>query len=69
MRVLAAITEDVCGVLKIPPPLYRRRLDFYTVDVQYDIRKSRDLLQWTPQIGLDAGLRLSAEWYRQQGLL
>jgi nucleoside-diphosphate-sugar epimerase len=69
MRVLAAITEDVCGVLKVSPPLYRRRLDFYTVDVQYDISKSRDLLNWTPQIGLDAGLRSSVEWYRQQGLL
>jgi nucleoside-diphosphate-sugar epimerase len=69
MRVLAAITEDVCGVLKISPPLYRRRLDFYTVDVEYDIRKSRELLQWTPQTGLDAGLRLSADWYRNNGLL
>jgi nucleoside-diphosphate-sugar epimerase len=69
MRVLAAITEDVCGVLKVSPPLYRRRLDFYTVDVQYDIRKSRDVLQWTPQVGLDAGLRMSADWYREQGLL
>jgi nucleoside-diphosphate-sugar epimerase len=69
MRVLSAVTEDVCGVLKISPPLYRRRLDFYTVDVQYDVRKSRDLLGWTPKIGLDAGLRLSADWYRQQGLL
>jgi nucleoside-diphosphate-sugar epimerase len=66
---LAAITEDVCGVLKVSPPLYRRRLDFYTVDVQYDIRKSHELLRWTPQIGLDKGLRLSADWYRKQGLL
>jgi nucleoside-diphosphate-sugar epimerase len=69
MRVLAAITEDVCVVLKVSPPLYRRRLDFYTVDVQYDIRKSRDVLRWAPQVGLDAGLRMSADWYREQGLL
>jgi len=69
MRLLAAVTEDVCGVLKVSPPLYRRRLDFYTVDVQYDIRKSKELLHWTPQTGLDAGLRQSADWYRKQGLL
>jgi nucleoside-diphosphate-sugar epimerase len=69
MRLLAAVTEDVCKALKVAPPLYRRRLDFYTVDVQYDIRKSREVLQWTPQISLDAGLRMSAEWYRRQGLL
>jgi nucleoside-diphosphate-sugar epimerase len=69
MRMLAAITEDVCAVLKVAPPLYRRRLEFYTVDVQYDIRKARDLLGWSPQIALDSGLRLSADWYRQQGLL
>jgi nucleoside-diphosphate-sugar epimerase len=69
MRALAALTEDVCAVLKVAPPLYRRRLDFYTVDVKYDISKAREVLQWTPQIGLDAGLRMSADWYRQQGLL
>jgi len=69
MRVISAITEDVCSVLKVSPPLYRRRLDFYTVDVKYDIRKARDMLHWTPQIGLDAGLRMSADWYREQGLL
>jgi len=69
MRVIAAITEDVCSVLKVSPPLYRRRLDFYTVDVQYDIRKSGELLQWTPKVQLDAGLRLAADWYRREGLL
>jgi len=69
MRILAAITEDVCGVLNISPPLYRRRLDFYTVNAEYDTGKSRDLLQWTPQIGLDVGLRASIQWYRDQGLL
>jgi len=69
MRVLAAITEDVCSVLNVAPPLYRRRLEFYAVDVQYDIRKALDLLHWSPRTGLDTGLRLTAEWYRQQGLL
>jgi dihydroflavonol-4-reductase len=69
MRILAAVTEDVCGVLKISPPLYRRRLDFYTVDAQYDLRKAQAVLHWVPKIGLDAGLQMSAQWYREHGLL
>jgi dihydroflavonol-4-reductase len=69
MRIAAAVTEDVCGVLKVSPPLYRRRLDFYTVDAQYDLRKAKAVLNWEPQTGLDTGLRLSAQWYRNRGLL
>jgi nucleoside-diphosphate-sugar epimerase len=69
MRILAAITEDVCGILKVSPPLYRRRLDFYTVNAEYNTAKSRELLHWRPQIGLDSGLRMTVDWYHQHHLI
>ncbi|MGH8188809.1 MAG: NAD-dependent epimerase/dehydratase family protein, partial [Steroidobacteraceae bacterium] len=30
MVALAAVVEDVCHALKVQPPIYRRRMDFYT---------------------------------------
>jgi nucleoside-diphosphate-sugar epimerase len=70
MRLLTALTEDGCRLAGIKhPPLYRRRLDFYSVDVEYDIRKARSLLSWEPRTSLDAGFRQAAQWYRAEGLL
>jgi nucleoside-diphosphate-sugar epimerase len=70
MRILTAVTEDCCRLVGIKnPPLYRRRLDFFSVDVEYDISKARSLLSWEPRTGLEAGFRQAAEWYRAEGLL
>jgi hypothetical protein len=56
MLRLAAITEDVCNRLKINPPLYRRRMDFYTNDAAFDSSRARRVLGWEPKIALREGL-------------
>lgn len=56
MLGVAAITEDVCTRLKIKPPIYRRRMDFYTNDAAFDCSRARDVLGWEPQISLREGL-------------
>jgi nucleoside-diphosphate-sugar epimerase len=56
MLVLAAVTEDVCGLLKINPPLYRRRMDFYTNDAAFDSSRARKVLDWEPKVSLREGL-------------
>jgi dihydroflavonol-4-reductase len=56
MLGLAAVTEDVCRWLKINPPLYRRRMDFYTNDAAFDCSRARSVLGWTPKVGLREGL-------------
>ncbi|MCU0295452.1 MAG: NAD(P)-dependent oxidoreductase [Candidatus Nanopelagicales bacterium] len=35
----------------------------------YSIAKARDLLGWTPQVGLDAGMELTRAWLGEQGWL
>jgi hypothetical protein len=32
MLATAAVVEDVCQALKLDPPIYRRRMDFFTSD-------------------------------------
>jgi nucleoside-diphosphate-sugar epimerase len=64
-----AACEAVCVPLRVEPPLYRRRVDFYTKSRAFDTTRARTDLGYEPQVRLDDGLRITAEWYRQQGLL
>jgi len=66
---LAAVCETVCRPLGIEPPIYRRRLDFFRKDRAFDISKAKRLLDYKPQVSLEEGLRKTAEWYREKGLI
>jgi nucleoside-diphosphate-sugar epimerase len=64
-----AMCEAVCVPLRIEPPLYRRRVDFYTKSRAFDTTRARAELGYAPRVPLDEGLRLTAAWYRERGLL
>ena len=61
--------ELLCRPLGIEPPLYRRRVDFFIKDRAFDISKARRMLGYQPKVDLDNGLKITADWYRAQGLL
>lgn len=63
MLLLAAVTEDVCRLLKIKAPLHRRRMDFYISDAEFDCRRALEVLGWRPGVSLREGLQrtLTAE--------
>jgi nucleoside-diphosphate-sugar epimerase len=63
------LCEIACRPLGLEPPLYRRRVEFFIKDRAFDISKAKRLLGYQPQIDLDTGLRLTADWYRAQNLL
>jgi len=64
-----AVCEAVCVPLRIEPPLYRRRVDFFRKSRAFDISRARRELGFAPRVDLDTGLRQTAAWYREQGLL
>ena len=64
MLTLAAITEDACRLLRIDPPLHRRRMDFYLNDAAFDCSRARELLQWEPKVELTDGLARTMNAYR-----
>jgi len=66
MLGLAAITEDVCNRLKINPPLYRRRMDFYTNDAAFDWSRARRVLGWEPKVELRDGLARTLRAHQQR---
>ncbi len=65
----AFLCEMICRPLKIQPPLYRRRLDFFTKDRAFDISRARNELGYSPKVSLEEGLARTAKWYKENGWL
>jgi dihydroflavonol-4-reductase len=64
-----AICEAICGPLGIEPPIFRRRVDFFTKSRAFDITRARTELDFTPRVGLREGIRRTLNWYRTEGWL
>jgi len=67
--VAGALCEAVCVPLGIEPPLYRRRVDFYTKSRAFDISRARGELGYAPRVALRDGIRRTLNWYRDHGWL
>lgn len=61
--------EILCRPFGIEPPLFRRRLDFFTKDRAFDISKAKKILGYSPKVSLEEGLKITAEWYLKEGML
>jgi nucleoside-diphosphate-sugar epimerase len=64
-----AACEAVCVPLGIEPPIYRRRVDFFTKSRAFDTTRARTEIGYAPQVGLPEGIRRTLAWYREQGWL
>jgi nucleoside-diphosphate-sugar epimerase len=73
--VAGAVCEAICVPLRplgIAPPLYRRRVDFFTKSRAFDISRARAELGYAPETGLAGprgGISRTLAWYREQGWL
>lgn len=64
-----AACETLCAPLGIEPPIYRRRVDFFTKSRAFDISRARAELGYAPTVGVREGARRALEWYRRVGWL
>jgi nucleoside-diphosphate-sugar epimerase len=64
-----AACEAVCAPFGIEPPIFRRRVDFFTKSRAFDITRARTEIGFAPQVGLRDGIRRTLEWYRAHGWL
>jgi nucleoside-diphosphate-sugar epimerase len=62
-----AVCEAICAPLGLEPPLYRRRVDFFTKSRAFDITRARQELGYAPAVGLREGIRRTLRWYRDAG--
>lgn len=69
LQLLGDVCEAVCTPLKINPPIYRRRVDFFTKNRHFDSSKAERILNFKPSLSLDQELREIVDWYAMQGYL
>ena len=62
-----ALCEAVCVPFGVEPPIYRRRVKFFTNNRWFDISRARRELGFSPRVSLREGLRRTLESYRALG--
>ena len=62
-----AACEAVCAPFGLEPPIYRRRVDFFTKSRAFDISRARADLGFAPSVDLRIGVRRTLAWYREAG--
>ena len=67
--VAAVVCEAICKPIGVSPPLYRRRVAFFTKDRAFDTTKLRSKLSYRYTYDVEKGLRTTARAYREAGLL
>jgi dihydroflavonol-4-reductase len=67
--LLADACEAACRPLGLSPPIYRRRVAFYTKDRAFDVTRMREVLGYVPRHSNVSGLAETARWYVQHGWL
>jgi nucleoside-diphosphate-sugar epimerase len=65
--VAGAICEGVCVPLGIEPPIFRRRVAFFTKNRWFDTSRARDELGYAPKVRLRDGIRRTLDSYRGLG--
>lgn len=65
--IAGAACEAVCVPLGIEPPIFRRRVDFFTKSRAFDISRARAEIGYSPSVGLRQGIALTLAWYREHG--
>ena len=64
-----AACEVVCAPLGLEPPIYRRRVDFFTKSRAFDITRAKTEIGYAPRVGLREGITRTVNWYREHGWL
>jgi nucleoside-diphosphate-sugar epimerase len=62
--IAGAACEAICAPFGIEPPIYRRRVDFFTKSRAFDITRARTEIGFAPQVGLREGIGRTLGWYR-----
>ncbi len=60
---VASLCELICKPLGIAPPIYKRRVAFFTKDRAFNTRKMRELLDFRPSYTAQQGLSETTKWY------
>ncbi len=66
---VGAVVEFLYKPLPWDPPVFRRRLNWFRFSRSYDIGKAQRELGYRARVDIPTGLRITGDWYREQGML
>jgi len=69
MQWLGTLCETVCVPFGIQPPIFRRRVDFFTKDRHFDASKARNELGYKPARSFEEEIADAISWYQKEGWL
>lgn len=69
MQMLGSICEAVCKPFRINPPIFRRRVDFFTKSRWFTSEKAKRELGFVPAQSLREEISDIANWYMSEGLI
>ena len=61
--------DKICWMIRVNPPLYPRRVEFFSKNRAFSIEKAKRILGYVPEVGLAEGLGNTASWYKEKGLI
>jgi len=67
--IAGAACEMLCRPFGIEPPIYRRRVDFFTKSRAFDSSLAKAEIGYAPTVGLRDGIARTLAWYREAGWL
>jgi dihydroflavonol-4-reductase len=69
LQMLGSLCEAVCTPLRIEPPIFRRRVDFFTKARQFDWSKARRELGFEPAGNLEGEIDDILAYYKEHQML
>jgi nucleoside-diphosphate-sugar epimerase len=63
------LCEIACRPFGVRPPIFRRRVGFFTHNRAFDLSKAKHKLGYVSKVGHEEGIRLMLDWYERQGLV
>lgn len=69
VQLLGSLCELICAPFGIKPPIYRRRVDFFTKSRHFDTEKSKNEIGFTAAKSFKEEVRETIAYYREAKLL
>jgi dihydroflavonol-4-reductase len=69
MQLLGTACEILCKPLGIEPPIFRRRVDFFTKNRCFDTSKAQRVLGFTPSQNYQEEIQDIIRWYREHNFI
>lgn len=69
MQLAGTMCELICKPFGIEPPLYKRRVDFFTKNRNFDVEKPKRELGYEAAMPVEQEIKYVADWYKKNGWL